>query len=173
MGCNTKLLARLTKTQTAKVATQEGRKTREEWWRWRASSDSESSEENCICCQEIFSHSKAGEVWVKCSLCGYRAHDACAGVEEEDCDECSCDMCNNSKQTWLALMYHCSLKTISELSCRVIQIIKFTLLQYIAPRITLPDGQNRVLALFYKIHSYSKTIAWNKKKRLWKRSYNK
>jgi hypothetical protein len=63
-----------------------------------ASSDSEPSEENCIHCQEIFSHSKVGEVWVKCSLCGYWAHDACAGVEEEDCDEYSCDMCNNIKQ---------------------------------------------------------------------------
>jgi hypothetical protein len=35
------------------------------------SSDSESSKENCISCQEIFSHSKGGEGWVKCSLCGY------------------------------------------------------------------------------------------------------
>jgi hypothetical protein len=36
-----------------------------------ASSDSESSEEVRIYCQEIFSHSEAGEAWVKCSLCGY------------------------------------------------------------------------------------------------------
>jgi hypothetical protein len=36
-----------------------------------ASSDSESSEKNCIYCQEIFSHSKAGVVSVKCSFCGY------------------------------------------------------------------------------------------------------
>jgi hypothetical protein len=57
-----------------------------------ASSDSESPEENCIYCQEIFSHSKGGEVWVKCSLCGHWAQDACAGVEEEDCDEDSCDI---------------------------------------------------------------------------------
>jgi hypothetical protein len=34
-----------------------------------ASSDSEPSEKNCIYCKEIFSHSKADEVWVKCSLC--------------------------------------------------------------------------------------------------------
>jgi hypothetical protein len=63
-----------------------------------ASSDSESSEENFIYCQEIFSHSKVGEVSVKCSLCGYWAHKACAGVEEEDCDEYSCDTCNNIKR---------------------------------------------------------------------------
>jgi hypothetical protein len=62
-----------------------------------ASSDSESSEENSIYCQEIFSHSKAGEGWVKCILCGYWAHDACAGVKEEDCDEYSCDICKNIK----------------------------------------------------------------------------
>jgi hypothetical protein len=31
-------------------------------------SGSESSEENCIYCQEIFSHSKAGEGWVKSSV---------------------------------------------------------------------------------------------------------
>jgi hypothetical protein len=74
-----------------------------------ASSDSESSEENHIYCQEIFSHSEADEGWVKCSLCGYWAQDACAGVEEEDCDEYSCDMCKNIKQNWLALEYHCSL----------------------------------------------------------------
>jgi hypothetical protein len=61
-----------------------------------ASSDSESSEEICIYCQEIFSHSKVGEVWVKCSLCGYWAF---AEVEEVDCDEYSYDMCNNIKQT--------------------------------------------------------------------------
>jgi hypothetical protein len=52
-----------------------------------ASSESELSDENCFCCQEIFSRSKADEVWVKCNLYGYWAHDACAGVEEEDCDE--------------------------------------------------------------------------------------
>jgi hypothetical protein len=63
-----------------------------------ASSDSESSEENCIYCQEIFSHSKVGEVWVKCSLCGCWAHDVCSGVVEEDCDEYSCDMCTNIEQ---------------------------------------------------------------------------
>jgi hypothetical protein len=63
-----------------------------------ASSDSESSEENCIYCQEIFPHSKAGQVWVKFSLCGYWAHDACAGVEEENWDEYGCNMCNNIKQ---------------------------------------------------------------------------
>jgi hypothetical protein len=62
------------------------------------SSGSESSEEICIYCQEIFSHSKAREVWVQCSLCGYWAHDACSRVEEEDRDEYSCDMCNNIKQ---------------------------------------------------------------------------
>jgi hypothetical protein len=39
-----------------------------------------------------------------------------AGVEEEDCDEYSCDVCNNIKQKWLALVYHCSMKTISKLS---------------------------------------------------------
>jgi hypothetical protein len=63
-----------------------------------ASSDSESSEENCIYCQEIFLHSRAGEDRVKCSLCGYWEHGACAGVEEENCDEYSCNMCNNIKQ---------------------------------------------------------------------------
>jgi hypothetical protein len=73
-------------------------------------------------------------------LCGYWAHDACVGVEEEDCYEYSCDMCNNIKQKWLASMYHCTLKTISHLSYPVIQIIKFILLQNIAPRITLPVG---------------------------------
>jgi hypothetical protein len=36
-----------------------------------ASSDIESFEANCIYCQGIFLHSKAGEVWVKCSMFGY------------------------------------------------------------------------------------------------------
>jgi hypothetical protein len=49
-------------------------------------SDNESYEENFIYCQETFSHSKLGEGWVKCSLCGYWAYEACAGVKEEDCD---------------------------------------------------------------------------------------
>jgi hypothetical protein len=68
-----------------------------------ASSDSESSKESCIYCQEILSHSKAGEGCVKCSLCGYWAQDACVGVEEQDFDEYSCDVCVTilSKSDWL------------------------------------------------------------------------
>jgi hypothetical protein len=89
---------------------------------------------------KIFSHSKAGEVWVKCTLCGYWAHDACEGVEEEDCDEYSCDMCKNNKQKWLALVYHCSLYNNFLVSYPVLPIIKFILLQNIVPLITLPVG---------------------------------
>jgi hypothetical protein len=65
----------------------------------KASSESKCSEEICIHCQEIFSHYKAGEIWVTCSLCGYWAHAACMGVEEKDCDKNSFDMCNNIEQT--------------------------------------------------------------------------
>jgi hypothetical protein len=46
---------------------------------------------------------------VKCSLFGHWAHDTCAGVEEQDCDEYSCDFFKNIKEKWLALVYHCFL----------------------------------------------------------------
>jgi hypothetical protein len=51
----------------------------------------------------------AYEGWVECSLNHQSTHDACKGIEEEDYDEYSCDLCKNIKRKWLALVHNCSL----------------------------------------------------------------
>lgn len=78
--------------------------------------------------QETFWNSKVGVGWVAFSLCGHWAHDACAGVEEEDCDECSC-------KVWVpyikrpTLEYHCFLYKflIVTTRCSLLQTIVFVL----------------------------------------------
>jgi hypothetical protein len=128
-----------------------------------ANPDSDSSEEICSYYQEIFSYSTAGEVWVKCSLCDYWAKDACAGVEEEDCDEYSCYMCKNIKQKLLALVYHSSLYNNfldfvqNRSNNQVHSAIKYSFPHY--PTCRVKQG----IALFYKIYSYNKTTVWNQK----------
>ena len=47
----------------------------------------------CFICTETFLHSHAGEGWVQCSMCYRWAHDACAGIDENDCDPYCCDYC--------------------------------------------------------------------------------
>lgn len=60
-----------------------------------SSSDSEEEDTNTICiyCPSRYGESRAGEGWIQCQNCKGWAHDACAGVSEDDaefiCLKCS------------------------------------------------------------------------------------
>ncbi|KAF5303957.1 hypothetical protein FQA39_LY01742 [Lamprigera yunnana] len=43
---------------------------------------------------ELYSISKSHERWIKCQHCGGWAHEACAGVETDNTEGFSCDICN-------------------------------------------------------------------------------
>ncbi|KAB0805315.1 hypothetical protein PPYR_02285 [Photinus pyralis] len=58
------------------------------------SSDSDASDAECIFCCETYTNAKDGEGWIKCSKCLRWAHDACAGVEEDE-DHFTCDLCQS------------------------------------------------------------------------------
>ena len=62
--------------------------------------DSEDSEnEDCICifCNDAYSASNKGDGWVRCGAgCGDWAHDACAGLDEDDLEDYVCDYCRRS-----------------------------------------------------------------------------
>ncbi|KAG5869452.1 hypothetical protein JTB14_027315 [Gonioctena quinquepunctata] len=56
-----------------------------------SSSEDESEEATCIFCSEFYSNSKAEEGWIRCQHCEGWAHEACAGVGEDEvfiCDFC-------------------------------------------------------------------------------------
>uniref|UniRef100_A0A1Y1LS66 PHD-type domain-containing protein n=1 Tax=Photinus pyralis TaxID=7054 RepID=A0A1Y1LS66_PHOPY len=53
----------------------------------------EDSDEECIICTELYSNSQEGDGWVQCKDCKRWAHEQCAGIEENDDGDYSCDLC--------------------------------------------------------------------------------
>ncbi|XP_031333945.1 uncharacterized protein LOC116163957 [Photinus pyralis] len=62
----------------------------------QVSSESEDDQQNteCLYCNSSFLQSKSGEGWIQCLLCKQWAHDACAGVEDDE-DVFQCNLCIN------------------------------------------------------------------------------
>lgn len=58
-----------------------------------SSSEDEREDAACIFCSELYSNSKAEEGWIRCQHCEGWAHEACAGVGEEEDEVFSCDFC--------------------------------------------------------------------------------
>lgn len=48
----------------------------------------------CLYCHDLYSNSKSEEGWAMCQACFEWAHEACAGVEEDD-EEFICDVCKS------------------------------------------------------------------------------
>ncbi|CAG4998480.1 unnamed protein product [Parnassius apollo] len=63
--------------------------------RRRVSSCGDESEEEedtpCMYCEEVYSVSIEG--WISCSLCGRRAHNGCAGIDDDDEATHVCEFC--------------------------------------------------------------------------------
>ena len=47
----------------------------------------------CLYCDEPYGESRAGDGWVMCIKCKKWAHEACAGVEEDD-EDFVCELCD-------------------------------------------------------------------------------
>lgn len=56
-------------------------------------SEDEDKDNECIFCLDMYSKSKSTDGWIKCTKCPGWAHDACAGIDEEDDFEYVCDFC--------------------------------------------------------------------------------
>lgn len=65
-------------------------------------SEDDGNDADCLVCGEKYSDSASGEGWIMCYKCHKWAHDACAGVEEED-DCFKCDLCERSARKRLFL----------------------------------------------------------------------
>ncbi|KAB0804472.1 hypothetical protein PPYR_01442 [Photinus pyralis] len=87
-----KILAHKGKKQVGCIATQKkgkGKQQMKNTKKRQVSSESEDDQQNtkCLYCNSSFLQSKSGEGWIQCLLCKQWAHDACAGVEDdEDCE---------------------------------------------------------------------------------------
>lgn len=62
-----------------------------------SSSEEDNEDEACIYCNDLFSNSKSSEGWIKCLQCQGWAHEACCGIEPEDCEAFICDYCSLPK----------------------------------------------------------------------------
>lgn len=82
----------LVKTIRAKCA----KNPRQEKIQTTDSSESEEEEEDeaCIYCNDLYSNSKSCEGWIKCLQCQGWAHEACSGLDSEDCDSFVCEFCS-------------------------------------------------------------------------------
>ena len=54
--------------------------------------DYDSEDVRCLYCDELFSESLASEQWIRCTVCGKWAHQACAGA---DYKRFVCDVCRD------------------------------------------------------------------------------
>ncbi|KAK9892690.1 hypothetical protein WA026_021545 [Henosepilachna vigintioctopunctata] len=61
------------------------------------SSENESDTE-CHFCTESYSEDNEGEVWIRCVMCLKWGHEACAGVDNVDEGNFTCDICLSGKQ---------------------------------------------------------------------------
>lgn len=60
---------------------------------YSSSDEDEETDAKCVICGDTFSNSKSEEGWVKCIKCFGWAHEACAGVDPNDEDDYTCDLC--------------------------------------------------------------------------------
>ena len=56
--------------------------------------DFEADDASCIYCKDLYSRSKAGEVWLKCMKCSLWAHNECAGLSKR-AKNFICELCKN------------------------------------------------------------------------------
>ena len=58
-----------------------------------SSEDGSDNDTDCMFCRDTYLRSTGGEGWIRCSTCLEWAHEECAGVEDEECDDFTCDFC--------------------------------------------------------------------------------
>lgn len=60
-----------------------------------SSSEEEDETDDAVCfyCNDLYSNSKSGEGWITCQQCRKWAHEECAGVESDECEEFCCEFC--------------------------------------------------------------------------------
>ncbi|PSN42643.1 hypothetical protein C0J52_08690 [Blattella germanica] len=56
--------------------------------------DEDDNDASCIYCNDLYSRSKAGEVWLKCMKCSLWAHNECAGLSKR-AKNFICELCKN------------------------------------------------------------------------------
>ncbi|KAG5872322.1 hypothetical protein JTB14_003509 [Gonioctena quinquepunctata] len=61
----------------------------------QSSEEEEEEEEDTECpfCRETLSKDNSVEGWIKCCVCQKWGHEACAGLDSDDPDEFTCDLC--------------------------------------------------------------------------------
>lgn len=58
-----------------------------------SSSEDESDDAACLFCTELYTNSKSDDGWIRCQHCEGWAHEACAGVGEDEDVVFTCDFC--------------------------------------------------------------------------------
>ncbi|KAH0815280.1 uncharacterized protein [Tenebrio molitor] len=78
---------------SSKGKKQESNVTKARVSRTQSSSSESDVDVECLFCGNNYSKDHCGEGWIMCCRCGKWAHDECAGVESDDDDEFTCDIC--------------------------------------------------------------------------------
>jgi hypothetical protein len=79
--------------RSSKGKKQESNVTKVRASRTQSSSSESDVDVECLFCGNNYSKDHCGEGWIMCCRCGKWAHDECAGVESDDDDQFTCDIC--------------------------------------------------------------------------------
>lgn len=61
-----------------------------------SSEDEEDEDVECLFCTESYAKDNRGEGWIRCGMCQRWGHEACAGIDSDDPDEFTCDLCTTA-----------------------------------------------------------------------------